>query len=114
MPLYEYQCPACDRIFEELRRAGDESPAVCPECGAKASRIVSLSAFALKGSGFYATDYVSRRPDSFQKDNKGTIKGTRVEVPQLARDPSVSRADEEDTDPAADGSDTPVSAKEGA
>ena len=96
MPLYEYECPACGRVFEELRRAGDESDAACPQCGKSASRIVSLSAFALKGSGFYATDYVKRRPGSFQKDGKGTIKGTHVPIPQLARDPSVPLAHEEE------------------
>lgn len=94
MPLYEYECPVCGRVFEELRRAGDEAAATCA-CGAAAARIVSLSAFALKGTGFYATDYVKRRPGSFQKDGKGTIKGTEVPVPQLARDPSVPLAEEE-------------------
>jgi len=89
MPLYEFQCPACDRIFEELRHAGDETGAVCPKCGQQAPRIVSLSAFALKGSGFYANDYGNRRPGSFQKDGKGTIKGKTVAVPQLARDPGA-------------------------
>ena len=96
MPLYEYECPACGRVFEELRRAGDESGATCPQCGGLAFRIVSLSAFALKGSGFYATDYVKRRPGSFQKDGKGTIKGTAVPVPELARDPSVPLPPEEE------------------
>ena len=95
MPLYEFRCPACDRVFEELRRAGDETQAPCPDCGRDACRIVSLSAFALKGSGFYATDYGQRRPGSFQRDGKGTIKGTEVAVPQLARDPSVPLADRE-------------------
>ena len=89
MPLYEFRCSACDRVFEELRRAGDEGQALCPDCGRPAPRIISLSAFALKGSGFYATDYGDRRPGAFQRDGKGTIKGTAVPVPQLARDPSV-------------------------
>jgi len=95
MPLYEYCCPACDRVFEELRRAGDDGLAACPACGRPSPRIVSLSSFALKGGGFYATDYVSRRPGSFQKDGKGTIKGTEVPVPSLARDPSVPLTAEE-------------------
>ncbi|MHC1791086.1 FmdB family zinc ribbon protein [Solidesulfovibrio sp.] len=94
MPLYEFQCPACDRVFEELRRSGDESEAPCPGCGTAAPRIVSLSAFALKGSGFYATDYVQRRPGKFKRDGNETIKGTTVAVPQLARDPSVPLAAE--------------------
>jgi len=101
MPLYEYRCPACDRVFEELRRAGDETEASCPDCGRPSPRVVSLSAFALKGSGFYATDYTNRRPASFQRDGKGTIKGTVVAVPELARDPSkpLPKSPEEDADP---------------
>ena len=95
MPLYEFRCTACDRVFEELRRAGDEGQALCPVCGKPAPRILSLSAFALKGSGFYATDYGDRRPGSFQRDGKGTIKGASVPIPQLARDPSVPLSEEE-------------------
>jgi putative FmdB family regulatory protein len=102
MPLYEYQCPACGRVFEELRRAGDEADASCPDCGKPSPRVVSLSAFAFKGSGFYATDYTNRRPGSFQRDGKGTIKGTTVEVPSLARDPSQPLAKDDDDDPQAD------------
>ena len=96
MPLYEFQCPACNRVFEELRRSGDEAEAPCPGCGASSPRIVSLSAFALKGSGFYATDYVQRRPGSFKRDGNDTVKGTPVPVPQLARDPSVPLSAEQD------------------
>jgi putative FmdB family regulatory protein len=114
MPLYEYRCPACDRVFEELRRAGDDDEASCPACGRPAPRIVSLSAFALKGSGFYATDYVSRRPGSFQRDGNGVVRGTEVAVPQLARDPSVPLAPANDatTPPPSDNPDD--EAKEGA
>jgi putative FmdB family regulatory protein len=115
MPLYEFQCPACDRVFEELRRAGDEGQAVCPDCGRTSPRIVSLSAFALKGSGFYATDYGNRRPASFQKDGKGTIKGTAVSVPQLARIPSVPLAKDQPEEPEQIlDSESPDDAKEGA
>lgn len=96
MPLYEFSCPACGRVFEDLRRVGDASPASCPDCGAASARIVSLSAFALKGSGFYATDYGDRRPGSFKKDGNGTIKGVTVPIPQLARDPSKPLGDDEE------------------
>ncbi|MGD9609074.1 MAG: FmdB family zinc ribbon protein [Desulfovibrionaceae bacterium] len=98
MPLYEFRCPACDHVFEELRRAGDDGDAPCPDCGHASPRVVSLSAFALKGTGFYANDYGNRRPGSFQKDGKGTIKGTVVPVPELARDPSKPLPDAADPD----------------
>ncbi|MCC4115140.1 zinc ribbon domain-containing protein [Aromatoleum toluclasticum] len=31
MPIFDYRCPACDRTFEMLVRAGDTPP--CPHCG---------------------------------------------------------------------------------
>lgn len=95
MPLYEFECPACGRVFEELCRTVDTGHAPCPACGQSAPRIVSLSAFALKGSGFHATDYVQRRPGAFKRDGNDTVKGTPVDVPQLARDPSVPLSAEE-------------------
>jgi putative FmdB family regulatory protein len=41
MPLYEYYCEGCDRVFESLRsvKQSDE-PAACPKCGADADRIM--------------------------------------------------------------------------
>ncbi|TMG02779.1 MAG: zinc ribbon domain-containing protein [Chloroflexi bacterium] len=41
MPLYEYYCEACDKVFEALRSvAQSEEPALCPRCGAEADRIM--------------------------------------------------------------------------
>lgn len=35
MPIYEYGCQDCGKVFEHLaRRLGDE-PASCPACGSK-------------------------------------------------------------------------------
>jgi len=55
MPLYEYDCPKCGR-FEVLQKMSD--PALeRHDCGEKVSKLMSASAFAFKGSGFYITDY---------------------------------------------------------
>jgi putative FmdB family regulatory protein len=41
MPLYEYYCEKCDKVFEALRPvAQSDSPAPCPDCGAQADRIL--------------------------------------------------------------------------
>lgn len=43
MPIYEYRCNACDKIFERLVR-GDTSIA-CPSCqSASVARVISLPA----------------------------------------------------------------------
>lgn len=42
MPLFEYQCLACDHVFEVLVRADTASPA-CPQCAATTlARLPSL------------------------------------------------------------------------
>jgi putative FmdB family regulatory protein len=36
VPIYEYQCSACQATFEELiRSAGEEASLRCPACGAQ-------------------------------------------------------------------------------
>ena len=60
MPTYEYQCSSCEHQFEEFQKITDEAISTCPECGAEeAKRLISASAFHLKGSGWYKTDYGS-------------------------------------------------------
>lgn len=63
MPIYEYDCPHCGR-FEVIQKI-DEAPLKdCPTCKdngkkSKVTKAVSTSAFHLKGSGWYKTDYGS-------------------------------------------------------
>ncbi|MFO7651846.1 MAG: zinc ribbon domain-containing protein [bacterium] len=52
MPIYEYRCAGCGRVFENLReRAAADSPAPCPGCGKPAERILSAPAGIRMGTG---------------------------------------------------------------
>lgn len=45
MPTYEYSCVECQEEFELMRPMCDfDKDAVCPKCGGKAHRIVSVFA----------------------------------------------------------------------
>ena len=57
MPIYEYQCTKCGRRVEMMQKITDESLQTCPSCKGKLRRLMSLTSFQLKGSGWYATDY---------------------------------------------------------
>ena len=57
MPIYEYQCTNCGRTVEEMQRITDEPLKKCPFCKGKLRRLISLTSFQLKGTGWYATDY---------------------------------------------------------
>lgn len=51
MPLYEYRCEACSKVFESYTRPSDEGKnATCPVCGG-ASEKVGISLFRAGGSG---------------------------------------------------------------
>ena len=40
MPTYDYRCPDCG-TFEAMRRIADrDAPAVCPQCGLQAERVL--------------------------------------------------------------------------
>jgi putative FmdB family regulatory protein len=44
MPLYEYYCDNCDKLFEALRSVqASDQPAKCPACGFDADRIMPTS-----------------------------------------------------------------------
>lgn len=58
MPIYEYQCEACSAALEVMQKASDPAPATCEVCGkGPMVKQLSLSAFALKGTGWYVTDF---------------------------------------------------------
>lgn len=60
MPVYEYECAACGKRFEVMRKFSDPAVSVCRLCNSKNVRkVLSPTAFVLKGSGWYATDYPS-------------------------------------------------------
>jgi putative FmdB family regulatory protein len=58
MPIYEYQCDACEHKFEKLQKISDDPLKDCPACNEpKLNKLVSAAAFRLKGSGWYETDF---------------------------------------------------------
>ena len=61
MPIYEYECPKCGR-FDALQKMSAPALKKHDVCGSKIRKVMSASAFAFKGSGFYITDYKGRNP----------------------------------------------------
>lgn len=65
MPVYEYRCNACGREFEYQQRMSDPEKTTCESCGQeKLERLISRTAFQLKGSGWYKDLYSSSKPDA--------------------------------------------------
>ena len=67
MPIYEYQCAKCKKTHEIWKKITDPTEEKCPACKKGMERLISASGFALKGTGWYKTDY-ERKGKSPKKD----------------------------------------------
>ncbi|OEU59509.1 MAG: transcriptional regulator [Desulfuromonadales bacterium C00003094] len=57
MPMYEYQCEKCGLVFEARQKFSDDPLTGCQACGGPVNKLISQTAFALKGSGWYQQGY---------------------------------------------------------
>jgi putative FmdB family regulatory protein len=60
MPIYEYKCEK-GHVFEVVQRMTDDPLSSCTKCTAPVQRVFHPVAVHFKGSGFYNTDYGTRR-----------------------------------------------------
>lgn len=64
MPIYEYKCRKCGKEFELFQRMTDPVLKSCQHCKGPVEKLMSLSSFHLKGSGWYVTDYGGKKPSA--------------------------------------------------
>ena len=57
MPLYEYKCSDCKKVHEVIQKFADAPLQDCPDCQGALTKLMSMSSFSLKGTGWYTTDY---------------------------------------------------------
>jgi putative FmdB family regulatory protein len=86
VPIYEYKC-ANGHVFEAVQSMSDDPLTKCEQCGAPVERVFHPIAVHFKGSGFYTTDYGSKKkagqdgagkesekPSEKKKDSKAEAK----------------------------------------
>jgi putative FmdB family regulatory protein len=56
VPLYDYQCRACNEVTEVRHGFKETFEGVCPKCGGEMARVFNPAGIVFKGSGFYVTD----------------------------------------------------------
>ena len=78
MPIYEYRCEQ-GHTFEVMQRMSDDPVQSCETCEAPVARVFHPVAVHFKGSGFYNTDYGTRKrarenasSDSSKKDSSSS------------------------------------------
>ena len=105
MPIYEYQCDACGKRFEQIQKFADAPVDVCPQCGkGPVQRLMSAPAFQFKGSGWYITDYAKKGSGDVGSagDNAGkTDKADKTDKTDTAGKKDSTTSDKTDAKPAA-------------
>ncbi len=76
MPIYEYECESCGKVIEKWQKITESPLTTCESCGGKLHKLISMSTFHLKGSGWYVTDYANKSSGSnsnsaSKSDSKG-------------------------------------------
>lgn len=67
MPIYEYKCKKCGKEFELFQGIADPAAKHCKFCKGQVHKLMSLSSFHLKGSGWYTTDYGGKKAPAGEK-----------------------------------------------
>ena len=89
--LRNIECVKCGQMFEAMQRFSDPPLKECGCCHGRLRKLISMSAFHLKGSGWYTTDYARKNQSTAEcksetgeaktdstspaKDSQGSAKG---------------------------------------
>jgi len=107
MPLYEYRCKQCDRVFEVMQKFSDAPLTVHEECGGEVERLISAPAFQFKGTGWYITDYAKGKSGG---GGSGKSDGAKNGSDSKSGSSDSSSSSSSDSKPAA--SSTPAATKD--
>src|SRR5947209_16749599 len=100
MPIYEYRCEQ-GHTFEVMQRMSDDPLSTCQTCDAPVARVFHPVAVHFKGSGFYNTDYGTRkraREKAAEASSSETKSETKTDSKSSDSKPSESKSS--DTKPA--------------
>lgn len=62
MPIYEYRCTSCGHTLEVIQKLSDAPLTKCTECSGRLEKLVSRTAFLLKGGGWFNEGYGGSKP----------------------------------------------------
>jgi putative FmdB family regulatory protein len=100
MPVYEYRCTACNYLFELRQKFSDAPADQCPMCGGAVHKMVSASAFSLKGGGWYGDNYDAKAEAPKTESNSAIGTGTAADSAPTDSAPTDSTTKETTASPA--------------
>ena len=93
MPIYEYVCDSCHNELEVIQKISEPQLTDCPQCNqATLKRKASISAFHLKGGGWYKDGYSVPDGNNNGKSDKAEADTTKPASDSKAADSKVTDA----------------------
>src|SRR5439155_10956469 len=103
MPIYEYKCKK-GHVFEVMQRMTDDPLVSCQTCKAPVQRVFHPVAVHFKGSGFYNTDYGTRKR-SREGDGAKEDGGSKSEASTSSDSKKDTKPESKTTTPSSSSSD---------
>ena len=97
MPIYEYYCGKCAEKLEVIQKISDKPLEICPRCEHESlKKIASMSAFHLKGGGWFKDGYGKSEAKPAEKLNNNKVTSESNTAKETKKD--TSKADTPKTD----------------
>ena len=110
MPIYEYKCESCGKIFTKIQKFADDPLTSHEECGSgPVERLISTPAFHFKGTGWYVTDYA--KGGSSNAANGKSEGGEKSESKKPESQKSESKSESKPAETKSSGDSSPAPAK---
>lgn len=90
MPIYEYECLKCGKTTEAMQKISDPPVSQCCHCRGEVRKLISMSTFHLKGSGWYVTDYAGKNQSTSASTACETAKADTTEAKSTPSESSSS------------------------
>lgn len=95
MPIYEYECSACNKHTELLQKISDPPLEKCPDCNGEVNKLISSAGIHFKGTGWYVTDYAKKKGESSEsskKDKKTDASSSKTEGSKSKKEGTASKS----------------------
>ena len=93
MPIYAYKCGTCSHADDVMQKMSDPVLTVCPACGAETyTKQLTAPGFALKGSGWYVTDFRGGNSGAPKADGEAKSDGKVAASGDVKRDTNGENA----------------------
>lgn len=85
MPIYEYRCTSCQRVVEAIQKMDDAPLERCESCSGPLEKLISRTAFQLKGGGWFNQGYTGGSAGGGSESSSGAEgKGSSSDAPKKA------------------------------